>query len=81
MKKGFMDHPQLVWNAGPVTCQLMLTSQPLNCAKRAQKSLPEVCLLQGLKDEPCLHGGPGQHSSCLILSLASFCVFETMCVL
>lgn len=71
----------LVLNAGHAICQAMLTSQSLNCAKRTQKSLPEVCLLQGLKDEARLHRRPGQHSSCLILSLVSFCVFETVCVL
>ena len=73
--------PYLVLNAGPAICQPMLTIQYLNCAKQAQKSLPEVCLLQGLKEEPRLHRGPGQHSSCLIRSLVSFCVFETVCVL
>lgn len=72
----------LVLNAGHAICQAMLTSQSLNCAKRTQKRLPEVCLLQGLKDEArFLHRGPGQHSSCLILSLVPFCVFETVCVL
>lgn len=76
-----MVTPHLVLNAGPASCQPMLTTQSLNCAKRAQKSLPEVCLLQGLKDEAHLHRGLGQHSSCLILSLVSFCVFETVCVL